>query len=538
MTTTTARQPFSREQRWTLLATSIGLFMIYLDATIINVALPAIQEDFSANEQGVQWVVAAYSLTMAMFIMSAATLADQRGRRRVYLGGLALFAVASALCGLAPSLPVLVIGRGLQGVGAAVVNVASLALVSAAFPDPKMKAKAIGLWTAIASIGLALGPVVGGVLTETLGWRSIFFINVGVGAVGIVLARAVVAESRDPRPRDLDLAGQLLFIAGIGALTYALIEGPHSGWASPMIIGLFVGAVVLIVSFVVVELRSNEPMMDVRLFSDRVYDVAILTLFVVLFCIYGMTLITTQYLQNVRDYEPAQAGIVLGVYTLPVMILSPIAGALVVRSGSRPPIIWGLCSLIVGLLILAAGIGGSIVFVVVGLLFIGAGGGLVLTPTTNAAMEAVPPDRGGMASGILSAQRALGSTAGFAIMGSILAGVIASTLPDKFAPYVPEPDLTTEVDAVVDSANPRAVVSVIGRAQPLPQPVRDRAELLAAADDAFVQGIRLALLIGAGLAVAILVAAFVILPRRAARERKDMSISQSIVRQEDAGHIP
>ena len=157
----------------------------------------------------------------------------------------------------------------------------------------------------------------------------------------------------------------------------------------------------------------------------------------------------------------------------------------------------------------------------------------MLTPTTNAAMEAVPPDRGGMASGILSAQRALGSTAGFAIMGSILAGVIASTLPDKFAPYVPEPDLTTEVDAVVDSANPRAVVSVIGPTQPLPQPVRDRAELLAAADDAFVQGIRLALLIGAVLAVAVLVAAFVILPRRVARERQDMSNSRSIVRQED-----
>ena len=323
-----------------------------------------------------------------------------------------------------------------------------------------MKAKAIGLWTAIASIGLALGPVVGGVLTETLGWRSIFFINVGVGAVGIVLARASWLNPR-PAGRDLDLAGQVLFIAGIGALTYALIEGPHSGWASPMIIGLFVGAVVLIVSFVVVELRSHEPMMDVRLFSDRVYDVAILTLFVVLFCIYGMTLITTQYLQNVRDYEPAQAGIVLGVYTLPVMILSPIAGALVVRSGSRRPIIWGLCSLIVGLLILARGVGGSIASWWSACCSSAPAAGLVLTPTTNAAMEAVPPDRGGMASGILSAQRALGSTAGFAIMGSILAGVIASTLPDKFAPYVPEPDLTTEVDAVVDSANPRAVVSVI-----------------------------------------------------------------------------
>ena len=311
---------------------------------------------------------------MAMFIMSAATLADQRGRRRVYLGGLALFAVASALCGLAPSLPVLVIGRGLQGVGAAVVNVASLALVSAAFPDPKMKAKAIGLWTAIASIGLALGPVVGGVLTETLGWRSIFFINVGVGAVGIVLARVVVAESatrgRGPRPRGAGLVHRRHRCAHVCAHRGAALRLGVTDDHRPVRRRCRADR----------ELRPRgaaQPRADDgRPAVQRPrYDVAILTLFVVLFCIYGMTLITTQYLQNVRDYEPAQAGIVLGVYTLPVMILSPIAGALVVRSGSRRPIIWGLCSLIVGLLILAAGIGGSIAFVVVGLLFIGAGGG-------------------------------------------------------------------------------------------------------------------------------------------------------------------
>ncbi len=191
---------FTRRQRLTLVATSVGLFMIYLDATIVNVALPDIQNEFNAGEQGLQWVVAAYSLTMGMFIMTAATLADQRGRRRAFIAGTFVFAVASAICGAAPNLAMLNVGRGLQGVGAATVNVASLALVSAAFPDPKRKARAIGIWTGIASIGLAIGPTVGGVLTESIGWRSIFFINVVVGAVGIVLVLLFVDESRDPTP--------------------------------------------------------------------------------------------------------------------------------------------------------------------------------------------------------------------------------------------------------------------------------------------------------------------------------------------------
>src|SRR5262245_14453573 len=290
---------FSHRQRLTLLATSVGLFMIFLDATIVNVALPDIQHDFNAGEQGLQWVVAAYSLTMGMFIMSAATLADKGGRRRAYTAGMVLFAVSSAICGAAPGLGVLNVGRGLQGVGAATVNVASLALVSAAFPDTKTKARAIGIWTGVASVGLAIGPTLGGVLTESIGWRSIFFVNVGIGAVGVLLARAFVEESRDPRPRSIDPVGQLLFIAAVGALTYALIEGPHTGWRTPLIVGLLVGSAVLIAVFIFAELRSSDPMMDVRVFRDRVYTVAIITLFSLLFSVYGLLLVTTQYLQNV-----------------------------------------------------------------------------------------------------------------------------------------------------------------------------------------------------------------------------------------------
>src|SRR6188474_1495055 len=205
----------TRTQKLTLAATGLGLFMIFLDALIVNVALPSIQRDFSVGEAGLQWVVAAYSLGMAIAIMSAGTLADLHGRRRIYLIGIALFTAASIACGLAPSLGVLNLARAVQGVAAATVNVTSLALVSAAFPDPKQKSWAIGIWTAIASTALAIGPTLGGFLVQRAGWRIIFLVNVPVGLAVLVLTRRFVQESRDERPRTFDLPGQLLFIAAV-----------------------------------------------------------------------------------------------------------------------------------------------------------------------------------------------------------------------------------------------------------------------------------------------------------------------------------
>jgi EmrB/QacA subfamily drug resistance transporter len=529
---------FSSRQKLTLLATSVGLFMIYLDATIVNVALPDIQHDFNSGEQGLQWVVAAYSLTMGMFIMSAATLSDQKGRRKAFIAGMVLFAAASALCGAAPSLGVLNVGRGLQGVGAATVNVASLALVSAAFPDAGAKAKAIGIWTGIASVGLAIGPTLGGVLTENIGWRSIFFVNVIIGAIGVVLVLAFVDESRDPTPRSLDPPGQLLFIAAIGTLTYALIEGPHSGWLSPLILGLLITAAVLVVVFVVVELRSPDPMMDVRVFGDRVYTTAILTLFVVLFSVYGLLLVLTQYFQNVREYSPERTGVVLLAYTLPMIVLSPLAGSMAARDGGRRPTLAGVTSLVLGLLVIIVGIGRPLWIIVIGLLLIAVATGLSLSPTTNVAMSSIPPDRAGMASGIMSAQRALGSTAGFAIMGSVLAAVVGGVLPGKFEPYLAEPTRTVAVDAVVDDANPRAVVTLIGPGRPLPDAVAARQELVDAADEAFSDGIRIALTVGLVLSVLVLIAGAVVFPKGRAEEHDDVTEAHALASSEAVPETP
>ncbi|MFO1314665.1 MAG: MFS transporter [Burkholderiales bacterium] len=504
-----------RTQRLTLLATGLGLFMIFLDALIVNVALPDIQKAFGVGEAGLQWVVAAYSLGMAVAIMSAATLADLHGRRLWYVIGVAVFTTASVACGLAPSLDVLNVARGVQGVAAATANVTSLALVSAAFPDPKQKARAIGLWTAIASVGTAIGPTLGGLLVEHVGWRSIFLVNVPVGALVVWLTLAHVAESRDPRPRTLDGTGQMLFAATIGAFAYAVIEGPQAGWTSWPILALFAVAAAGGALFVRAERASPDPMMDVTLFRDATYALAIVTICAVLFAVYGMLLLVTQYLQNVRGYTPQATGFLLLPFSLSLTIVSPMVGRMVGRFGARPPILAGLAVQMTGLAVLIAGVGGPPAVTVAGLAIAGIGGALCLTPITTLAMTSVPPARAGMASGIMSAQRAIGSTLGFAVLGSVLAAWLASTLAPDLVAVVPDAaERRAVAAAIVGSANPRAHVAEIGPRRPIVHPDgASAAAIVAAADGDFVQGIRVGLGVAIGVLALVLAAALRWFPR-------------------------
>ncbi len=504
-----------RTQRITLVATGLGLFMIFLDALIVNVGLPAIQADFKVGEAGLQWVVAAYSLGMAVFIMTAATLADLHGRRRLYVAGISVFTLASIACGLAPSLEVLNFARGVQGVAAATANVTSLALVSAAFPDPKQKASAIGLWTAIASVGTAVGPTLGGFLVEHWGWRSIFLVNVPVGVLVVFLSLRYVVESRDERPRQLDLAGQALFMVTVGALAYAVIQGPKAGWTSPLILGLFALAAIGCATFVRFEQRSADPMMDISLFREPAYALAIGTICAVFFSIYGMLLLTTQFLQNVRGYTPEQTGLMILPFSAAVTIVSPLVGRLVGRFGARPPILVGLALLIAGLAGLIAGGHGNPVVVLVGLGLCGIGGALCLTPITTIAMTSVPPQRAGMASGIMSAQRAIGSTVGFAVLGSVLAAWLSATLVDDLATALPDAAERRAVGAaIVASANPRAHVAEMGPRHPIAHanPATQTA-IVAVAEHDFVQGIRVALSVAIALLLVVLLVGWRWFPR-------------------------
>lgn len=504
-----------RSARLTLVATGLGLFMIFLDALIVNVGLPSIQASFHVGEAGLQWVVAAYSLGMAVFIMTAATLADLHGRRLWYVIGIVAFTIASIACGLAPSLEVLNVARGVQGVAAATANVTSLALVSAAFPDPKEKARAIGIWTAIASIGTAVGPTLGGVLVEHWGWRSIFLVNVPVGIVVVLLTLRFVNESRDERPRSLDVVGQALFMVTVGALAYAVIEGPKSGWTSPGILALFAASAAGCAVFIWYEREHDDPMMDVSLFRDASYALAIATICTVFFSIYGMLLLTTQFLQNVRGFTPEQTGLLILPFSAAVTVVSPVVGRLVGRFGARPPILIGLASLIAGLATLMVAGHASAAFVLLGLGLAGIGGALCLTPITTIAMTSVPPQRAGMASGIMSAQRAIGSTVGFAVLGSVLAAWLNATLEPDLVAAVPNATERKEVATqIIASANPRAHVAEIGPRQPIAHP--DPATLTriaGVAESDFIAGIRIALLVAVALLTAVLAIGWKWFPR-------------------------
>lgn len=507
-----------------LIATGLGLFMIFLDALIVNVALPDIQSEFDTGESGVQWIVAAYSMTMAMFMMSGATLADRLGRRRTYLLGVILFSIASICCAAAPSIGVLTASRAFQGVGAAVVNVASLALVSAAFARPSDRARAIGTWTGVASFGIALGPTIGGVLTDAVGWRSIFIVNPIVGLIVVMTTLVYVSESRDPASRGFDPAGQVLFVLGVGVLTFGLIEVPEFGWISPLILACLLGGLGVLALFAATELRSDGPMMDVRVFRSPAYTAAIVTVFAVLFCVYGSILTTTQYFQNVRDYSAVRAGVLMLAFAVPVVIGAPLAGRLAAAFGGRRPTLAGVSATVVASIILALTTGNSLIFTVVGMAVMGIGAALSIAPATNIAMGSIASERAGMASGILSVQRGLGSTAGYAIMGSVLAATLSGVLPDKLEPLISDDGERAAVVAdVEDAANPQAVPAVLGPGGTTHSEITERQEVLDAADDAFVDGVRVASAVAFVVALAALILGFVTFPRGRTATESDES---------------
>ncbi|MEG3627614.1 DHA2 family efflux MFS transporter permease subunit [Streptomyces poriticola] len=495
------RTRWTRTQVLTIVATGFGLFLVFLDALIANVALPDIQRDFGVGEAGLQWVVAAYSIGMAVFIMAGASAADRFGRRLLFVASVSVFTVASVAAGLAPGLTSLAIARAVQGIAAATVTVTSLALVSAAFPDDDERAKAIGLWTGVASVATALGPTIGGVLTENVSWRAVFMVNVPVGLLVLVLTLRYVAESREERPRGFDWGGQLLFVVAVGALAYGLIQGQDVGWASAEILTLLAVGGAGLLAFARYELRNPQPMMDVRLFGRRTYAVAIATMFSAFFSAYGMLLVVTQYFQNVEAYSPELAGLLILPFSFNIMLLSPIAGRLVARFGPLPIARIGQPLLVAALVIIALGMPVSPGVVAVGLFVCGAGVALLATPVTALAMSSVPVDRAGMASGIMSAQRAIGSTFGFAVLGSILAVWLGNTLSADLRQAVPDAGARQAIaDQIIDEANPHAYAAEVGPGRPLPAPSPGQTEAIAdAARQDFIEGCQVSVGVGAAL---------------------------------------
>jgi EmrB/QacA subfamily drug resistance transporter len=414
---------FSEERRkwWTLAAVAFGLFMIMLDNTVVNVALPAIQEDLGADLSELQWIVTGYALSFAALMLIGGKLADAYGRRLLFVIGILVFTGASLWCGLSDSGEMLITARVVQGAGAALMNPATLSIIAATFP-PKERGTAIGIWAGVSALALAIGPLVGGLLTEHLSWHWIFFINVPVGAVAIAASFLLITESKDETHESLDLPGLATSAIGLFALTYGLIEANGYGWTSARIVGSFVVAVVSLSLFVVIERRRRSPMLDLTLFRSSTYTGANVAMLLVALAMFGVFFFVSLYMQNVLGYSAVQAGAAFLPMTLVVILVAPIAGKASDRYGSRWLMTIGMVLLGVQLLYFSqlgpdADFWNLLPAFVVG----GLGMSMTMTPTAAAATRAVPVHKSGVGSAVLNAMRQVGGSVGIALMGAIVA---------------------------------------------------------------------------------------------------------------------
>ena len=414
---------FSEERRkwWTLAAVSFGLFMIMLDNTVVNVALPAIQEDLGADLSQLQWIVTGYALTFAALMLIGGKLADAYGRRLIFVVGIVVFTGASLWCGLADSGEMLIAARVVQGAGAALMNPATLSIIAATFP-PRQRGMAIGIWAGVSALALAIGPLVGGLLTEHLSWHWIFFVNVPVGAVAIVASYLLITESRDETHESLDLPGLGTSALGLFALTYGLIEANEYGWTSARIVGSFVVAVVALTSFVVIERRRRSPMLDLSLFRSGTYTGANVAMLLVALAMFGVFFFVSLYMQNVLGYSAVQAGAAFLPMTILIILVAPIAGKLSDKHGSRWLMTGGMVLLGIQLLYLSQlGVDADFWDLLPGFVVGGLGMALAMTPTAAAATRAVPVHKSGVGSAVLNAMRQVGGSIGVALMGAIVA---------------------------------------------------------------------------------------------------------------------
>jgi EmrB/QacA subfamily drug resistance transporter len=408
----------------------MSLLIVGLDNTIVNVALPSIGRELHTTVSGLQWTVDAYTLVLASLLMLSGSMGDRLGRKRVFALGLILFTLGSLLCSVAPNLGTLVAFRMIQAIGGSMLNPVAMSIIRNVFTDARERAQAIGVWGATVGISLALGPVVGGALVESIGWRSIFWINIPVGLTALALALRFVPESRAPHARRLDPLGQLLVIALFGSLTYAIIEGPKAGWLSAQSIALFAVALAAVAALLAYEARRREPLLELRFFRSVPFSSASVIAVCAFAALGGFLFLNTLYLQEVRGLSALQAGLC----TLPIaamtLIFAPISGRIVGRRGPRIGLLVGGAGIALGGgLLTGLGAHTSIVSLVPAYVIFGIGFGMVNPPITNTAVLGMPAAQAGVAAAVASTSRQLGQTLGVAVVGAVAAGGLAAVGP-------------------------------------------------------------------------------------------------------------
>jgi EmrB/QacA subfamily drug resistance transporter len=420
-----------RRQRLLILGIcSMSLLIVGLDTTIVNVALPAIHRSFHSPFSGLQWTIDAYTLVLASLLMLSGSSADRLGRKRVFQVGLALFSLGSLLCAVAPNLGTLIAARVLQAIGGSMLNPVAMSIIRNVFVDPRERAQAIGVWGGVIGISMALGPVLGGALVDSVGWRAVFLVNVPVGIVAIILAALYVPESRADHPRRLDPVGQILVILGLASLTYAIIDGPSAGWTAARTFILFAVSVISFATLIRYELRRREPLIEVRFFRSAPFSGATAIAVAMFAALGGFLFLNTLYLQNVRGLSPFSAGL----YTLPMaglmFVVAPLTGRFVGNHGTRAPLVGGSLALIASGVILAQLTPHTpLGLLIVSYVLFGLGMGLINPPITTTAVSGMPPSQAGVAAAVASTGRQVGATLGVAVLGALAGGTAGALGP-------------------------------------------------------------------------------------------------------------
>jgi EmrB/QacA subfamily drug resistance transporter len=426
--------PDRRRRLLILVICSMSLLIVGLDATIVNVALPAIHRSFHSTLAGLQWTIDAYTLVLASLLMLAGSAADRLGRRRVLQAGLVLFSLGSLLCALAPSLELLVAFRVVQAIGGAMLSPVAMSIVRNVFEDPRERAQAIGVYAAMFGISMALGPVLGGLLVSALSWRAIFLVNLPVALAAMALTALFVPESRASRPRRIDPVGQMLVIAALTALTYAIIEGGRIGFGSALIVLVLAFALGCFAALVLYELRRREPLLEMRFFTSAPFAGASAIAVCLSAALGGFLFMNTLYLQDVRGLSPIQAGLHMLPTAAMMIVFAPVSGHLVGRFGARPSLLaGGLAVLASGLMLTGLAPGTSVPFLLGAYAVFGFGLALVSPPIAITAVSGMPPAQAGIAAAVATTSRQVGITLGVAVVGAVAGGGLGDGIARGFA---------------------------------------------------------------------------------------------------------
>lgn len=413
----------------------MGLFIVGLDNTIVNLALPSIGHELQASVSSLQWVIDAYTVVLASLLMLAGSMGDRIGRKRVFQTGLILFVLGSLMCSIAPGIGLLIVFRMLQAVGGSMLNPVAMSIISNTFTERRERAKAIGVWGSVVGLSWALGPLLGGVLVDSIGWRSVFWINVPIGVAAVLLVARFVPESRAAKPRPLDPIGQLLVIALLATLTYAIIEVPGLGISSPWIIACVVVAVASAIAFVRYEQRTATPLLDMRFFASAPFSGATLIAVGSFGVMAGFLFLNALYLQEVRGFSPLHAGLLTLPMAFMTAVLAPVSGRLVGTHGPRIPLAVGGLAIAAGSFLLSLITAQSpILDVVAAYTVFGIGFGFINAPITNAAVSGMPDSRAGVAAAVASTSRQVGATLGVAVLGSVVTARIVGPVATGFVP--------------------------------------------------------------------------------------------------------